>query len=242
MDKLTINDRVDATSSATLKSTSVTGSKAIGVTSTSATGSKGIGSDNGGIASHKLKEAEGGLLDLVYEFLGFLKMIFVEIHDCMYICVPTKASAPANNPAGDGNVLSMILGKWFPDEITLYPAEHQDTMIAELQKLPAVEYQIIVAAFNQATDKKLPLDIEPKTLIKEHLEEPTTLPKDLFQNHLDLIRPYGFGQCDLERDLNRLESAVKEELRNYIVEHKGTLSEYYKDHMHQLKSILEGLA
>ncbi|NRA90219.1 MAG: hypothetical protein HRU43_03715, partial [Simkaniaceae bacterium] len=173
----------------------------------------------------------------------------VEIHDCIFVCVPTKASAPANNPVGDGNVPSMILGKWFPDEITLYPAEPADTMIAELKKLSSEEYQIIVTAFNQATNKNLPLDIEAETLIKAHLEEPTTLPKALFQNHMHLIRPYGVDQDDLERNFNRLESEEKKELRNYIDEeldpgkgYDGTLSDYFKDNMHELKVILEGLA
>jgi len=222
-------------------------SEAVKVTSSDALPSskqsspKGIGSVKGGMAPHPDK-VERGLLDLVYEFLDFLKMIFGEIHDCIFVCVPTKASAPANNPIGDGNVPSMILAKWFPDEITLYPAEPEGTMIAELQKLSREEYQIIVTAFNQATNKELSLDTAPTNLIKAHLEEPTTLPKALFKNHMHLIRPYGVDQDDLERNFNCLESAAKDELRRYTGEHDGTLSDYYKDHMDQLKVILEGLA
>ena len=45
---------------------------------------KGIGSDKGGMAPHPDK-AERGLLDLVYEFLDFLKMIFGEMGELLLL-------------------------------------------------------------------------------------------------------------------------------------------------------------
>jgi hypothetical protein len=114
-------------------------------------------------------------------------------------------------------------------------------MVAELNKLSAEHFQIILTAFGQAIGEDLSPETTADVLIGAHLgEQIVTLNREAFADHPQLIRPYGLHQANLERDLSRLPEDIQLVLRGYIPE-EITMGAFYKENMQVLKEVTQAL-
>ena len=199
----------------------------------------GIGGDHGRIASPPKNDE--GIVALFFNLLDVIKNFFNDIHDNLFFCMPSQPETRPKLPGSKEHpLIHLFLKKWFPEEITLCPNDSHETMIAELKKLTPEAYQVIIGAFNRATEKDLSHDTEPESLIKDHLSDVTTLPRGYFRNNEHLIRPYGLDQTDFQQDFDRLPEGIQEELKRYVSDGRSGI-EYYQEHMGQLKELLSAL-
>ena len=177
-----------------------------------------------------------GMVDLMVEGGYFAKDFIIGIHDSIFLCIPAAQQALA--PRGRDDLLARFLDKWFPNKIQLVPGDTAATMITELEKLEEAQFKIIIAAFNDATEKALPEGTTPQELIREHLgNEAVSLKREFFEGHEGLIRPYGLHQRNFKQDLGLLPDDIKRELRRNVPE-GSSMDEYYKNRMPLLKELI----
>lgn len=177
-----------------------------------------------------------GMVDLVVEGGYFAKDFIIGIHDSIFLCIPAAQQALA--PRGRDDLLARFLDKWFPNKIQLVPGDTAATMITELGKLEEAQFKLIIAAFNDATEKALPEETTPQELIREHLgNEAVSLKREFFEGHEGLIRPYGLHQRNFKQDLGLLPDDIKRELGRNVPE-EISMDEYYKNRMPLLKELI----
>ncbi|QVL56488.1 MAG: hypothetical protein KFB95_04650 [Simkaniaceae bacterium] len=177
-----------------------------------------------------------GLLDLVVEGGYFAKDIIIGIHDNIFQCVPIAQQGLA--PRGRDDLLARFLDKWFPNVIQLVPGDSAAVMIAELGNLDTEKFKIIITAFNDATGQELPEQTTAEELIREHLgNEAVSLKREFFEEHQELIRPYGLHQRNFKQDLGLLPDDIKRELGRDVPE-GDSMDEYYKNRMPLLKELI----
>lgn len=194
----------------------------------------GVGDDPGGINPPPRGEGLSGFFSSAYEMV----MIFLRfVHGSLIYCVPIHS---AKSRRGQGEDFAWFMTKWFPETMSFLLADDKEVMIQQLEGLSKAKFQVILTAYNKKEEKALGPETSPKDFING-LTKNITLDKGDFEEHPELICPYGLKMDGFKRDLERLPVNTRLALAAYSKE--APMDEYFRTNegMGRLKFILSDL-
>ncbi|MCB1107506.1 MAG: hypothetical protein KDK76_05355 [Chlamydiia bacterium] len=193
----------------------------------------GIGRDNGGINPPPSRSFG----EVISDWYQTVKDYLVAFHDLIFCHFSTSTRG---GQAGEQNHLLDFQRKWFPENLDLFPNDSHELMKKEFGKLSPEEFKVILRAFNQVKGGD-PLSEETNVaeFIDNHLgENPVFLPKEHFQGHEGLIRPYGLSKDILLEDIELLPQNIIDGLKGFVAGGEK-IENYFSENMGVLQNAIQ---